>query len=285
MAIFFLKAQPGEYCRLVGPHDDIMTPIPALIQSLSLGEEEYLSSPAPNRGLTVLNQYMARLSDGRIRPVRFQLTQPISNVAKSTRSYIRRKSNEIVETTLECIAPGQSAELLALIANPTKIEPQPVNKIMATLLSLYDGATSWYTKMTILSIFVQHYTKAQLKDLVPGLTTWRIDQARKHAVVVGAGRSEDREPVIRYRLEGEKVDHFLDFISSPHYLQDVAYGTRKIKMSSGESLEIPDLVRTVISSRMVKLYQLYCSEVGFQPLGRSTLFAILNVKKNIESEN
>jgi len=86
---------------------------------------------------------------------------------------------------------------------------------------------------------------------------------------------------MHYRLEGEKVDHFLDFISSPHYLQDVAYGTRKIKMSSGESLEILDLVRTVINSRMVKLYQLYCSEVGFQPLGRSTLFSILKVKKKI----
>ena len=63
-------------------------------------------------------------------------------------------------------------------------------------------------------------------------------------MVVGAGHSEVRELVMRYRLEGEKVDHFLDFISSPHYLQDVAYGTRKIKMSCGECLEIPDLVRT-----------------------------------------
>ena len=86
---------------------------------------------------------------------------------------------------------------------------------------------------------------------------------------------------MRYRLEGEKVDYFLDFISSPHYLQDVAYGTRKIKMSPGESLEIPDSVRTVISSRMVKLYQLYCGEFAFQPLGRSTLFSILKVKKKI----
>ena len=261
-----------------------MTPIPALMRSLCLDEEEeeeYLPTPTPNRGLEVLNQHIETLSGRRISPVRFQLTQPIQDVARSTRSYIRRKSKEVVGTTLECIAPGQSNELLALVANPTPIEPEPVNNIMATLLSLYEGATSWYTKMTILSIFAQHYTKTQLKDLVPGLTTWRIDQARKHAVVVGAGHSEVREPVMRYRLEGEKVDHFLDFISSPHYLQDVAYGTRKIKMSSGECLEIPDLVRAVISSRMVKLYQLYCSEVGFQPLGRSTLFSILKVKKKI----
>lgn len=97
----------------------------------------------------------------------------------------------MVETTLECIAPGQPAELLALITEtqPTTEEPDPENKIMATLISLYEGATSWYTKMTMLSIFVQHYSKMQLKAMVPGFTTWRIDQARKHATVVGVGVS------------------------------------------------------------------------------------------------
>ena len=41
--------------------------------------------------------------------------------------------------------------------------------------------------------------------MVPGLTTWRIDQARKHSAVVGEGVYEEREPVVRYRLDGEKV--------------------------------------------------------------------------------
>ena len=77
--------------------------------------------------------------------------------------------------------------------------------------------------MTILSIFVQQYSKSKLKAMVPGLTTWRIYQARKHSATVGEGVYEEREPVVRYRLDGEKVDH---------YLQDVAYGTRKLKMST-----------------------------------------------------
>ena len=256
-----------------------MTPMPALVQSLCLDEKDYLPTPQPNRRLQALNRNIASWSDGKISPVRFQLNQPVSDVAKSTRSYIKRKSKEVVESALECIAPGQSAELLAMITEPPSTrELEPENKVMATLVSLHDLATSWYTKMTILSIFVHHYSKTQLKTMVPGLTTWRIDQARKHAVVVGEGISEEREPVIRYRLDGEKVDHFLEFISSPHYQQDVAYGTRKLKMSTGESIEIPDVVRTIISSRMVKLYQSYCREVGFRPLGRSTLFSILKVK-------
>ncbi|XP_078349911.1 uncharacterized protein LOC144634762 isoform X2 [Oculina patagonica] len=256
-----------------------MTPLPALVQSLRLDDEkEYFPTPQRNRELKTLNRCIGNVSDGRISPVRFQLNQPISDVAVSTRPYIKRKSKEVVETTLECIAPGQSAELLALLTTtPTTMESNPESKVMETLISLYEGATSWYTKRTILSIFVLHYTKTQLKAMVPGLTTWRIDQARKHAAFVGEGVSEEREPVIRYRLVGEKVDHFLDFISSPHYLQDVAYGTRKLKLSTGESIEIPDLVRTVISSRMVKVYQSYCREVDFNPLGRSTLFSILKI--------
>ena len=128
--------------------------------------------------------------------------------------------------------------------------------------------------MTVLSVFVKHYTKSQLQQMIPGLTIWRIDQARKHAAVVGAGVSEERQSVVRYRLDSQKLDHFLDLISSPHYIQDVAYGTKKLQMSTGEVLQIPNVVRTVVSSRMVALYQNYCREMEFEPLARSTLFAV-----------
>ena len=49
-------------------------------------------------------------------------------------------------------------------------------------------------------------------------------------------------------------------------------------------LEIPSVVRTVIASRLVQLYTSYCSEIEFEPLGRSTLFNILKVSSfEIES--
>ena len=134
--------------------------------------------------------------------------------------------------------------------------------------------------MTVLSVFVKHYTKSQLQQMIPGLTIWRIDQARKHAAVVGAGVSEERQSVVRYRLDSQKLDHFLNFISCPHYIQDVAYGTKKLQMSTGEVLQIP---RTVVSSRMVALYQNYCREMEFEPLARSTLFAVLKVSNPVQS--
>ncbi|KAK3739696.1 hypothetical protein QZH41_009167, partial [Actinostola sp. cb2023] len=54
-------------------------------------------------------------------------------------------------------------------------------------------------------------------------------------------------------------------------------GQRICAVPSGEVIEIPNLVRTILSSRMVMLYQTYCKEINFEPLGRSTLFTILKV--------
>ena len=159
---------------------------------------------------------------------------------------MKRKAKEVIGATLECMAPGQSGDLFELVVSREDTEEEkPEKKVMSNLIALYQAAESPYTKRTILSIFVKHYTKSQLLKLVPGLSIWRIDQARKHAAKIDGGVNEGKEPVIRYRLDANKVDHFLDFISSPNYIQDVAYGMRKMRMSTGEVLEIPNLVRTV----------------------------------------
>ena len=64
-------------------------------------------------------------------------------------------------------------------------------------------------------------------------------------------------PVLqRCRLDPVKVDHFLDFMSSPSFLQDVAYGTRNLKLSDGRTIEIPNVIRTVVASRLIRLYKM-----------------------------
>ena len=73
------------------------------------------------------------------------------------------------------------------------------------------------------------------------------------------------------------MDHFVDFIVSPHYLQDVAFGTKFLKLSNGEKMEIPNVVRTVTASRLVNLNLSFCKEEEFVPLGKSTLFTVLKV--------
>jgi len=255
-----------------------MTPLAQQTRDLSLNENEaeYIPTPQVNHKLHCLNRNIAVLSEGRVSPVRFQLQQDIDQVSQSTQRYIKRKAQEVVETSLECIAPSQSEKLLNLITAPSKTVDKTTNKAMDTLISLYNKATSNQTKLTLLSIFVQHFTKTQLKEIIPGLTTWRIDKARKYAYDEELP-CENEASAIRYRLDEKKVDHFIEFISSPIFLQDVAYGTRKLRLSSGEVIEIPNMVRTVVNGRMVKLYESYCKDIEFKPLGRSSLLAILKV--------
>ena len=252
---------------------------------------EWCSTPCVKSGLKALNEFIRSAPSvrGRVDPVVRQLSIPWKEAAPSTQRYYRQKGKEIVEVALDCLAPGQAIELLSeLVKHMEKKEKQKsadtdVSEI-SRLIKLYEEANSWFTKRQILSVFVNDYTKAQLQLLIPGLSIWAVDEARRHAAKVGVGKPvAQMETITRARLDPSKVDHFLDFISRPHFVQDVAYGTKTLKLSNGEKMEIPNVVRTVIASRIVDLYQQYCQETGFLSLGRSTLFSILQVRIKTKS--
>ena len=117
--------------------------------------------------------------------------------------------------------------------------------------------------------------------MIPGLIKWRIDEAGKYAFTKKPGQPIEPPMLRRTRLDSAKVDHLLDFISSPSFLQDVAYGTRSLKLSTGEKIEIPSVVHSVILSRLVQLYLKYCAKSAFEPLRRSTLFSIIEVSLSV----
>ena len=207
-----------------------------------------------------LNNFLRQAGDGRVSPIRSQLSTNVDNISSPTARYYRRKGVQAVESVLDAMAPGQNRWLL---------------------VTLYNEAINWYTRQQILSVFVGDYSKTELLAFIPGLTKWRIDEARKHAFRTSPGHMIDPPVIHRCRLDPVKVDHFLDFISSPSFLQDVAYGTKNLKLSDGETIEIPNVVRTVVASRLIHLYHSYCEESGFsEPIGRSTLLNILKVKVN-----
>jgi hypothetical protein len=59
---------------------------------------------------------------------------------------------------------------------------------------------------------------------------------------------------------------------------DIPFGERKLKLSNGEHIIVPDVIRNIIPSRIVSQYLVYCQETAdddFKPLGSSSLFAIL----------
>ena len=72
-----------------------------------------------------------------------------------------------------------------------------------------------------------------------------------------------------------KIDHFTGFISSPHFVQDVAHGTRTLKLSSGETISMPNVVRNMVAARIIKQYVSYCKEIAFNHLSERQLYRVL----------
>ena len=79
------------------------------------------------------------------------------------------------------------------------------------------------------------------------------------------------------RVSPAQIDHFIAFITSAHVVQDLPFGERTITLTSGETIKVPNVIRTMVPERIVQQYIVYCDETGFKPLSRSTLVRVLNV--------
>jgi hypothetical protein len=151
------------------------------------------------------------------------------------------------------------------------------SELIDALVKAHNEAQTWQTKRQILSIFANDFSRSELQGIIPDLSKWRIDQARLHATKSGKGQPVLEKPIFRTRIDNVKVDHFLDFISRPELLQDVAFGTKTLKLDSGERITIPAVVRTLIPARIIEQYICYCKQQQFEPAGERSLYRILDV--------
>ena len=71
----------------------------------------------------------------------------------------------------------------------------------------------------------------------------------------------------------------MEFKSRPYYYQDVAFGSRKLKLESGEELVMPNVVRTVERCTIINQYLDFCKEDNFSPMSCTTLCRILEVQE------
>ena len=93
----------------------------------------------------------------------------------------------------------------------------------------------------------------------------------------GGGAEVETRSVPRMYISASQIDHFLDFITSEHIIQELPFGERTLKLSSEKKITVPKVVRKVIPERVIQQYNLFCTETGFAPMGRSTLHNILDV--------
>lgn len=74
-----------------------------------------------------------------------------------------------------------------------------------------------------------------------------------------------------------KLNHFIEFINRPYFYQDVSYGTKVLKLDSGETMEMPNVMPTVTLLTMNNQYVQLRQVKKCEPFSRTTLFKILDV--------
>ena len=131
------------------------------------------------------------------------------------------------------------------------------------LAAAYRQSEARVTKMQILSIIVDIFPQRKVQDLLPEITKYQLFQAKKHLTSYGRGQPLPAIPKYRVSVTLPKIDHFIGFISSPHFVQDVAHGTRTLMLSSGERISMPNVVRNMVAARKIKQYVSYCKEITF----------------------
>ena len=153
---------------------------------------------------------------------------------------------------------------------------------LVVLMTAYKNAKTKNLKKQILSLYANRYPMTKLKkihQLYESLSTWETKQARSRAKIHGPGTIPEMKTKHRARLDMGKVDHFVEFINSPYFYQDVSYGNKVLTPNNGDRMEMPNVVRILTRSIMIEQYLEYCKEQCHKPLSRSTLFKILEVRE------
>lgn len=241
-----------------------------------------------NERRQTFNDTLGNLTGGRFSPILSTLNASWDDISSTQQKYYKRKAREAVTASLSVISPGQEKELWNSIRKESIVEREDGDSskrkhfdtstgLIDVLIKAHDQAGSWQTKRQILSLFANDFSRAELQRLIPGLTKWRIDQARLHANEAGKGQPVPEKQIFRTRIDPVKVDHFVDYISRPDLVQDIAFGTKTLKLDSGERIIIPAVIRTLIPSRIIDQYTSYCKQQEFEPASERSLFRMLEV--------
>ena len=115
-----------------------------------------------------------------------------------------------------------------------------------------------------------------ISRFIPGLSRYRFTIANLHRLQHGSGASVTPQPSSKIRVVPRQLDHFLCYITSPHLVQDLPFGQKTLKLSSGQLVEVPNAIRTMIPQRIVRQYTQYCKEPGFEAFSERTMLRVLN---------
>lgn len=117
------------------------------------------------------------ISNGSISPFKCQLRTDFDLVKEFSKISIKRKGKSAVHGVLNSIVPGQEYKLLRLIQLDNTEDGEnakPYTYMVDLIVKLFPESSSSLTRRQLLSIIGVKFTKKELQEWIPGLTTYCI---------------------------------------------------------------------------------------------------------------
>ena len=204
--------------------------------------------------------------------------------SEKTRQRQTKRATEIVSAVLKTVSSENAGSLwLSLISSSAMSKALSVDQLphsdhlyLKALAEAYHNAASWDTRRQVLSIMAGVGNFNDIAHYIPGLTRYRYTVANLHGLQFGRGSPVPLQTTTRIRVNLSQLDHFLGFITSPHLVQDLPFGQKYLKLSTGDTIEVPNVIRSMIPQRVVQQYKQYCAETNFKPFSDTTMLRVLS---------
>ncbi|CAF4218003.1 unnamed protein product [Rotaria sp. Silwood2] len=214
------------------------------------------------------------------------VTRSYNQLSKGSKKNFLSSTQFVVDAVLEFLSGSDAdqvrQELFLKEGKRSNIVMDPkLMNILTAIAEAYNNTDSSIGRRTILSIVAKQVDYNLISSVIPGLTRYRYTAARLYAEEYGKGMIKVPSHRANIRYDPAQVEHFIDFILSPHISIDLPFGEKTLRLSSGTELYVPDIIRSINSTRIIQQYYEYCHQMcsDFSPLSSSSLYKILDCCK------
>ncbi|XP_071162572.1 uncharacterized protein [Mytilus edulis] len=241
---------------------------------LETGDSQYSeASVCVMDKLQKLNSFLA-ISD--VSPVKEKLI-PLSSSTDKTKQRCLSKALECMSAICETICPGEGDLLFKSVISAHKPEKSSTLDQTALILrDIYISAETWSLRRQILSVLSRNYSFNEVREMIPDLTKYRFYAAKLHSDKVGCGLPVSKGRLTRNKIDIADLEHFIDFIISSDVVKDLPFGMKTMKLTTGEIVAVPNLIRSLAPSSLINQFIQFCDSENVGHLGRSTMYKILN---------
>lgn len=203
--------------------------------------------------------------------------------ADSTRKQRVKALRSLIYAVFEAVDGEHAEELKEMVLKPIvqkapwwiKVSGQKLQNIVENVGDIFKTSNSPTIRRLALSLVAPLIPLSILQEYILGLSPYYFKEAPKYAKQERIQMQMEERHI---KFEREKIASFIEFIVSPGIVQDLPFGFATTRDSKGNKVELPNMIRIMVSERIFMQYERYMKEQNRTDLllSRSSLLRILH---------